>query len=128
MTPEQAAWVREHVWPKAMAGSLAPTDVCPCQYGPSTWCLHGVCHRCEPADAVPFPETCITDKAGLVRSFAVSPYTHPTVSAAGSSRSVYAMVWLADRVCRWACPHDCHQAPSAPLRAVEQLDLFAEVA
>jgi hypothetical protein len=100
MTPDEAAWVRQHVWTKPMASALAPIDVCPCAYGPSTWCLHGSCAECTQPEAVAFPETHVTDKAGRVLHAAGFRESHP-------------MVWLADRVCRWRCSCDCHATASA---------------
>jgi hypothetical protein len=44
------------------------------------------------------PETYVTDKAGLV-------------PLAVGFRDGHPAVWLADRACRWSCPHDCHAAP-----------------
>lgn len=72
-----------------------PTE-CPCQWGPTGHChqdRHGTCG----AHVVELPETDIWT-TGLAPA---------------------APVWLADRVCRWQCPCECHT--DRP----EQLDLFA---
>ena len=98
MSSEAAAWVREHVWPRALAATLGPIEVCPCQYGPSSSCLHGNCRQCRSSEPTAMPETYITDKTGLV-------------PLARGFRGGHPAVWLADRTCRWSCGHDCHTAP-----------------
>ena len=103
MSSEAAAWVREHVWPRALAAALGPIESCPCQYGPSTSCLHGNCRHCGAAEPVAMPETYVTDKTGLAALVSGFRGGHPAV-------------WLADRVCRWRCSCPCH-APT-PARTV----------
>jgi hypothetical protein len=105
MSEEAAAWVREHAWPRALAAALGPIESCPCQYGPSSWCLHGSCHRCRTSEPAAMPETYITDRAGLVPLSAEFRGGHPAV-------------WLADRVCQWRCSCDCHAVPVAAARPV----------
>lgn len=113
-TAERAEWIRSNVWTPAMRkehreipGSLT---ACPCQWGPSSYCLHGRHGRCRSDAPSTYPETWITDADGRVWGLA-----HQQVQ-----------VWLADRVCRWVCPCGCHTAPAAPVEPV-QLDLFAAV-
>lgn len=108
MTPEEAAWVRANAWPPTLAAGLAPTDVCACQYGPSGWCINGVCHRCTGGTTM-HPETSVTDRRGRVLYL----------------DGKYALVWLADRICRWQCPHDCHTAAAPAYELVPLFDLAA---
>jgi hypothetical protein len=79
MSADAAAWVREHAWPRALAATLGPIESCPCQYGPSTWCLHGNCVRCQASEPAAMPETYITDQAGLVPLSADFRGGHPAV-------------------------------------------------
>ncbi|WP_031166024.1 DUF6248 family natural product biosynthesis protein [Streptosporangium roseum] len=123
MTPDQAAWVREHAWPKAMlkAHNEHPgaTSHCACQWGGGS-CLsawkprHDTCHIGVP---LPVCETYIVTRTGGVAGFA-EPYRHPSVSATGWHRVATAMVWLADRLCAWACPCDCGHLGPAPAHAM----------
>lgn len=126
MTPEQAAWVRQHAWTKKMRHTYAETPgfytSCACQYGLTSWCQHdkhGRCHRAKPLTS---HETVICWRGDRPAYF-LEEFTHKTEDATGWKRSRLAMVWLADRVCRWVCPCGCHTAPAAP----EQLGLFVEV-
>jgi len=135
VTPTEAAWVREHVWPAAMRKAhdehpLA-TAHCPCQWSAPLSCTGDPsCHRIQP---LVLCESYITNRRWQVQSFSVD-YEHPTASAASTRRRREAMVWLADRRCRWICPN--HQAPApepetvprtyalAVLPGFEQLDLL----
>jgi uncharacterized protein DUF6248 len=109
MTGEEAAWVRANVITETLVGNLAPTDVCACQYGASGWCTNGGCRKCT-GGGTAFPETSITDKTGHVLYL----------------DGVYALVWLADRVCRWWCACSCHR--KALRTTPVQPSLFEEVA
>ena len=69
MTPDQAAWVREHVFTPGMRKEYGEVpgfyEVCACQYGTTTWCRvdkHGRCHRATPA---PSYETVICRRGGM---------------------------------------------------------------
>lgn len=122
MTPAQAAWVREHVWTPAMRATYATTPgfytTCACQWGPSGWCANGSCRRCHAGEPSPGWAAIVCGPTGDKPRHFAEPFRHPTPSATGAHRERLALVWLADRVCRWVCPHACH----------DQLDLFAEVA
>lgn len=132
MTKGQAAWVREHAWTKGMRKQRddAPlaAAACACQYDVTHWCSpntnqHGRCHRATPQYTW---EAIICDRTGLSPVAFPKAYEHDTNdSATGPQRERIAMVWLADRVCRWVCSCACHAAPEPQ---AEQLDLFAEVA
>lgn len=74
-----------------------PTVTCPCQWGPSSYCLNGRHAQCRNGTPTTYPETWITDADGRVWGLA-----HQQVQ-----------VWLADRICRWICRCDCH-APAKP--------------
>lgn len=91
------------------AGGLGVVDrpaLCPCQWGLSAYCLHGQHDRCRSDIPTAYPETWVTDAAGRVWGLDYAQV----------------QVWLADRVCRWVCPCDCH-ATTSPV----QLDLLAVV-
>lgn len=141
MSDEAAAWVREFVWTKRMRKAFADTPGaylhCDCQFGPSGHCKAGKHTKCWHGANEPYrsPEAYVCGPDGTtVLSFAES-FTHPTGSAIGPKRAAAAMVWLADRACRWRCPCDCHtstaSAPEPPPAVPEpridkpiQLDLF----
>jgi hypothetical protein len=132
MTEESGAWVREHVWPVTMrkARDEHPDTHCPCQWGAPLNCAGDPsCHRIEPLASC---ETYITNRRWQVQSF-TTDYEHPTASAASTRRRRDAMVWLADRRCRWVCPN--RHVSAAPERETvprtyELVSLFdvAEVA
>ena len=113
MTPIEAAWVREHVWTQAMRKTAAEVPgyrhTCACQYGLTTMCQHGDCGRCHRGTPQPGPAGYVCGGPGgqTVLGF-TAPYKHATPSATGRRPSTAAMFWYADRVCRWVCPHDCH--------------------
>lgn len=70
--------------------------VCPCQWGPTTWCTNGQHDRCR-AHTVTTPETYLaTGPDGDVITTQGRPI----------------QVWLADRTCRWVCPCTCHTTPA----------------
>lgn len=128
-TDERAAWIREHAWTAHMRKTHGQIgryfySSCACQHGSSAHCEAGRCNLCPSDTPVRSYETVIVGRGGMPAYFP-EPYTHDTddVYAGPICREHLAMVWLADRVCRWVCPHDCHSAPAAP----EQLDLFEEV-
>lgn len=135
-TPTEAAWIRAHVWTQRMRHTYSGDPGknngvpglythCACQYGATTWCQNGrhdLCHRATP---LPGCETYIVGRRGNVLEFE-QPYEHLATSATGEHQEWAAMVWLADRVCRWVCPCPCgHPQPAA---VPVQLDLFAAVA
>lgn len=121
-----AAWIRDHAWPPRMRNTFLTAvgfySSCLCQNGRSHNCANGRHGRC-PGTLTGF-HTIIGRPDGTVAEFP-APYEHPTDSATGPQHEHAALVWLADRVCRWQCPCDCHTAP-APSKPV-QLGLFAEV-
>lgn len=128
MTPEQAEWVRDHVFTKPMRKCYAETPgyytMCACQSGMTTWCDTGVHHRCHRATPLPRHEGFVDTRGGVHVAYFTADYEHPTLTATGRFPTRLAQVWLADRVCRWVCPCPCHSAPAAP----EQLDLLEVIA
>lgn len=132
MTPDIAAWVRTHVWTPAIRRDWTlGLDACVCQRGLSRECRAGDCGACPGRTGYPHPETYVTTPRGGVADLP-GEYVHPTPSASGAHRVRHAQVWLADRVCRWACPHECHTAAASAAGTVpqtrppiaEQLDLL----
>jgi hypothetical protein len=143
MTPEEAVWVREHVWTPDMRRQFKELPgfylTCACQHnGP---CLnakdpgrHDRCHVGR--NPLPRCETYIDTPRGYA-AFR-QPYRYPTADATGWKFSTLAMVWLADRRCRWACSCDCghlrddiaHDPGCNPMRPItyELVPLFEEVA
>ena len=125
MTPDAAAWVREHVWTGAMRKTFREVPgfylTCACQWGngpcrPSSGLpRHDACHLGTPIWDY---ETIIGTKGGIGVTAFAEPYRHPTASATGWHRSHLAMVWLADRACRWACPCNCGH-PYVPAHALK---------
>ncbi|MEV4179903.1 DUF6248 family natural product biosynthesis protein [Streptosporangium canum] len=123
MTPDQAAWVREHVWTAGMRKTHREVPgfypMCACQYsgGPCSGRLpqHGTCHIGVP---LPMPECHISTRHGGVAAF-TAPYRHPTASATGWHYTTAAQLWLADRRCAWWCRCDCGH-PYVPAHAPEK--------
>lgn len=133
MTPDEAAWVRENAWTGAMRKTFREVPgfylTCACQWSngpcnPSSgppW--HDTCHLGTP---IPDYETIIGTRGGVGVAAFAQPYRYPTASATGWHPSHLAMVWLADRACRWACPCDCghprtdiaHAPAKNPMRPV----------
>lgn len=110
MTAETAARVRDTVLPPPLRTGSA---LCACQSGPTTHCRwgeHARCHRAAPQRVC---ETWVLRRDGGVAHLR-DLYTHPTVSITGTWRTATAMVWLADRTCRWVCGCECHSAPAPP--------------
>ncbi|MEV4096935.1 DUF6248 family natural product biosynthesis protein [Streptosporangium saharense] len=113
MTPDEAAWVREHVWTGAMRRTYAEVPgfylTCACQWnGP---CLndphpgtHATCHMGVPMYNY---ETIISGRGGVSVAAFKRPYRHPTASATGWHSSHLAMVWIGGRRCRWQCTCPC---------------------
>lgn len=114
MTEHEAAWVREHVWTHAMRRSPGP-PVCACQYGPSGYCLRDAHERCGRGTPLRAYEALVCGPDGVSPLAFGEPYAHETdTSATGPRHTTVAMVWLADRVCRWICPCTCgHSAQDA---------------
>ncbi|MEU6709933.1 hypothetical protein ABZ897_00525 [Nonomuraea sp. NPDC046802] len=82
---------------------------CACQWaGP---CLndprrdgHVTCHAGVPLYRY---ETIVEVAGGQMLAAFRTPYRYPTASATGWHFDRWAMVWLADRRCRWQCTCDC---------------------
>lgn len=113
MTPVEAAWVRENVWTPAMRKTYRDTPGyfagCACEYGLTSWCQHGQCDRCHRATPQRSAETVICGPGGETPLHFSEPYEHITdIYATRPLHTSHALVWLADRVCRWVCPCDCH--------------------
>lgn len=131
MTPEQAAWVREHVWEPIRLRNHnhipSTTFECACQGPPSVECQMDRHTRCR-HDRHTMNETVIhTSHARAARL----PDTYEHQSPVSSGRNDLAWVWLAGEPCREICTCACHRpgvkvpvAVAAPV----QLDLFAGVA
>jgi hypothetical protein len=80
---------------------------CDCEHDLTSYCQaeqHEPCHRAEPQAS---HEGYITNRRDQVLYFREA-YEHPTTTGPYYERA--AMVWLAGRVCRWACPCTCHTA------------------
>jgi hypothetical protein len=87
-------------------------------------CQASRCDRCGRGAPLRSYETVIC-LPGDRPAFFAEPYRHRTdTSATGQRYEHLAMVWHADRVCRWICPCPCHAAPATP----QQLDLFGTTA
>lgn len=125
MTSDEAAWIRENAWTQAMRKTDREVPgylhTCACQYGPTSACQHGQCDSCHRGTPQPGPAGYVCGGPGgqTVLGFGV-PYKHPTRSATGRHKTDAAMFWLADRVCRWRCTHECHNRTRG-----EQAALFA---
>jgi hypothetical protein len=138
MKPDQAAWVREHVWPPSWLRHYqflpGPFTDCACQRPPSVKCQRGHHAACQ-HDGHPIRETVIQTHAGRAAQFR-EPYEHRTPAGRNGRRDAYganncAWVWLAGAPCREICTCFCHQPGSVPTltaTAPVQLGLFAEVA
>ncbi|MFD8533857.1 DUF6248 family natural product biosynthesis protein [Streptosporangium canum] len=112
MTPDRAAWVREHAWTAGMRKQHRDAPgyylICACQSGPTWHCsndMHGQCNRATPLTAW---EDLICDRTGIYPVHHAEPHHHPTPSITGPRRERLAMVYLADRICRWICSCGCH--------------------
>jgi hypothetical protein len=132
MSPAAAAWIRTHAWTPAMlkVHKHVPQfhSHCACQHGETGHCSGGQHRACVRGEPLPSCETYICGTDGQVLHLP-EPFEHPSPSATGARRERAAMVWLADRVCKWRCPCSCHrsQIPGRPDADVgETLDLFAE--
>lgn len=139
-TPRQAAWIRANAWPepmrKAYEQARGSYTMCACQYGPTGHCLNGHCDNCGRGTPLPCSITRILRRGGKYTAYLPEPYTHKTdTHATGPRRTREAMVWYADRKCRWLCTHSCHHtsrtSPKPPTRTLRpapdrhgQLDLF----
>jgi len=130
LTPDQAAWIRENIWPPIWLRSYEHipgtfTD-CACHKPRSPECRYGDHDRCTPAGDVRY-ESVIQSKALRPMTFA-EPYAHRSPVISGTN--VLAWVWLADRTCRSTCPGQEQAAVLPPKRQFELVELFdlAEVA
>lgn len=137
MTPEQAAWVRERVWPPMWLRNHnhipSTTFACACQRPPSVECQMGRHSACR-HDGHSVNETVITTSRGRAARFP-EPYEHRTPAGQYGRRLAYgsndvAWVWLAEAPCREICTCVCHR-PDAVMPTVVpapvQLGLFAGV-
>lgn len=122
MSPDAAAWVRDHVLTPTYRANTVDPARCPCQWGPSGHCLaerHDRCPRTQGWErhGQPSPDTWITDAQGMVAHA-------PGVTAA---------VWRAGTPCRWLCPCTCHATvaalfplpPQPPVRKGVELPIAA---
>lgn len=121
---DTAAWIRDHAWTPAMRNpfllAVGVYSTCLCQNGRSHACGRGQHKQCP--DPLRSWHTIIRRPDNTVAQFP-KPYQHRTESDLGADYERSAFVWLADRVCRWQCPCNCHTAPA--LSTPVQLDLFA---
>lgn len=135
MSSEQAAWIRENVWPPRWLRDYNHIPGvfldCACQRPPSVECQmdrHSVCRH----DGHPINETVIETGQGRAARIP-DPYEHRPPAGRHGSRIAYgvndlAWVWLAGAPCREICTCVCHRphqpAPTGVAVPV-QLDLFA---
>lgn len=134
MTDQQAAWVRATVWTPDMRRGLTGPSIqrCACQIQVTTWACRNSQHDLCELDQHPDYETTIWSHGGLRPAVFPTTNRHKTRADGGYRRRADALVWLADRVCRWACPCECRH-PAAAAKPVQagaepvQLDLFAAV-
>lgn len=120
MKPEQAEWVRANVWTQGMRNQFLTSPgyytTCACLSGMSSWCRTGKHERCHRASPLASWEGLICDRSGKYPVEFREEFRHPSqTSATGPSRERLAMVWLADRVCRWVCPCECGHPTHAEL-------------
>lgn len=127
MPDDVAEWIFQHAFTKAMR--QAPPGFwrhCDCQNGPSGWCDAGQHAKCAHHEIAypPSYECTITNARWMVLALP-KPYRHPTPTVAlpAGYRMHAPMVWLADRMCRWRCPCQCHEFYGVP--PGRQIDLFA---
>lgn len=119
MTPDEAQWVRDNVWPRVMQKAYKDTPAffqhCACQYGMCGACEREDCQRCVHKSYQPFPsdECSITNRKWQVLAVP-GGYVHPTRTATGWHRHGAAQVWLADRRCIWSCPCPCRDGIREP--------------
>jgi hypothetical protein len=121
-TAERAAWIREHAWTGAMRKEHREVPLayqrCACQSGLTHWCQTGRHDRCHRATPQRTAAATICRRGGMEAAHFLEPYAHKTdTSATGPRFETTAMVWLADRVCRWVCPCDCGHLAPAPAEA-----------
>lgn len=139
MKPEQAAWVRENVWPPSWPRSfnhIPETFLhCACQRPPTLACQAGR-HRACLTPGIRDVETVIQNSRLIPATF-VEAYEHRTPEDRIGRRLMYgrnnlAWVWLTGVRCREMCSCSCHLAAPAPtLTTVAesvQLGLFEAVA
>jgi hypothetical protein len=112
VTPEEAAWQRDNVWPNWMRKQYAENPGfythCACEWGMTAVCEIGQCHQCQGSARNPSPLATITSKRGYVTGFH-APHKHHEAKVDGSyGPHTDAAVWPAGTPCRWRCPHDCH--------------------
>src|SRR6478752_5828332 len=106
MTPERAEWIRDNVWTQGMRKTHTHAPgyyrACACQWTApcETNRRAAAADRCRTIGAVLWNETAIERRGGGVATFA-ELYRHP--AKGGTFHSAVALVWLADRVCRWTC-------------------------
>ncbi|MFF9310109.1 hypothetical protein ACF1BS_04275 [Streptomyces sp. NPDC014748] len=132
MSADEAAWVREHVWPPSWLrqyGEVPSTFLaCACQKPLSLPCQRGDHYACG-HDGHPVRETVIQTHALRAARFA-EPYQHPAAAGSNGRRGAYgtndaAWVWPAGSPCREICTCVCHLPPPAtPAHRPQQLDLF----
>jgi len=129
MTTDTAAWVRANAWTQAMRKTYAEVPgfytACACENGTSGWCQIGQCGDCPRGEPLRGAETVIVSRRhrGAPALFA-EPYAHPSdISATGPKFERVALVWLADRVCAWTCPHSCHHVGHLTRDQLDLLDL-----
>ncbi|MFJ6841374.1 hypothetical protein ACIQRE_01745 [Streptomyces griseoluteus] len=134
MRVDEAAFVREHVWPPSWRRHFdelpGPFVNCACQRPPSLPCQRGDHRDCQ-YDGHPVRETVVQTHAGRAAQFTESFQHRPLAGSAGRRDCLgtnrLAWVWLAGRPCREICTCVCHASspatPAEPPRP-EQLGLF----
>lgn len=123
MPEETADWIRRNVWTDGMRRvqyQVWPGFYTRCE------CQRDICYQCrrgehERCNAIPRQncEGMIADKTGTNPAYFAERdrYKHITIDGAPQP-TVVAQVWLADRICRWACLCDCAGTlPMSPINA-----------
>lgn len=118
MSPDAAAWVRDHVLTPTYRANTVDPARCPCQWGPSGHCLVGRHDRCPRTQGwerpAPSPDTWITDAQGMVAHAPASPPPcgGPAPPAGGCARAPATPPWPPCSRCRasparsaraWSC-------------------------
>ncbi|WP_433465729.1 DUF6248 family natural product biosynthesis protein [Spirillospora sp. CA-128828] len=113
LTDDRAAWIRANAWTGGMRKTYREVPQsfhrCACQSGLTHWCQIGQHDRCHRAAPQRTEATVICTPGGSHPAHFPADYEHKTdTSATGPRFESIAMVWHADRVCRWICPCGCH--------------------
>lgn len=139
MPASEAAWIRRHVFTPGMQTTYRTVpgfyEACACQYGSTTWCREGRHDMCVRGTPLRSYATVICGPSGTRPTRFTSHYRNVTdTSTTGPCHETAALVWLADRVCRWICDCTCahatrrhqHADEPSPLQPIVDLQLPAD--